>query len=887
MEIIREKNKRGQLMTLSVLLIFVLMFSILLVYTETTVNYNNLAQNVAIESGNTNYGQILGQEATLFAKSSLRNALATLTTFESSPSMRKGIFITNTSNSLVTLMINGTISGVAANSATGNAIRLEMNNVTLYAYNSQLIQLLNISFRNIVVNETTPQIFQSGPYNISVRYVENVRINSSGNMYTYSIPVNASISLNGTPDLFYAQQGVYRPITPSGLYPASMVGGGSGAFGNTTGFAYGTIDVIPSGTSCAGLSSVTAFSSLPLSKTLILATPDARSILTACGAEDIYGGVITYNGPYSSNAGIPYVVYNPSNVPILSYLQTGQQVMLYGPTLSVLNMSGLIGEANNESYYPSQLTPSYIARSQENLSSQSAQGIFTLGGYDRETAYFTSVAGSGLTSLSKSFCANTNGHGGFTMDLWVNFNSLVSGPQYLIDCANIYGVVYRAANTIAFGYQATSGASTPAIPLSPNQWYNLVLTYNGVGNTEDTYVNGKLVSSNSVTYSNAGSSNSLWIGDSCGCGQFVGQMANIQIYNESLSSAQAGQLYAEGLEGLPISNASLAGWWSLNGNSNDISGYGITLTPTNVVYVPLKNYTRDGIFMGTVAGPYAPLPGVLDCLNNQMCSNPSLSQIYLGGLPLLLNNNVQGAVFNGGGGYINAGTGSSLNNLGMHPSTWSFWIYPYTSNSFMILAKNDNNVQEGWWISNEKSGSSPGFGVSIVYSGTDERVKVASPPVNTWTYVTIVTDGSTTYTNQKIYFNGVLQTITSGVSGSGSQTSDAGKTMYIGYNYPATEGGATYTTANATLADIQIYNASLSQGQISQLYGEGIDGSPVAPQNLTAWWPLDGDFMDYSGRGNSGTSSTVSFVNLVENYTAPGFSTVSGYQKELQAFGFS
>ena len=49
----------------------------------------------------------------------------------------------------------------------------------------------------------------------------------------------------------------------------------------------------------------------------------------------------------------------------------------------------------------------------------------------------------------------------------------------------------------------------------------------------------------------------------------------------------------------------------------------------------------------------------------------------------------------------------------------------------------------------------------------------------------------------------------------------------------------------------QIYNTSLSQPEINALYLEGIGGAPIDLQNLVGWWPLNGNWNDYSGNLNN------------------------------------
>ncbi len=72
------------------------------------------------------------------------------------------------------------------------------------------------------------------------------------------------------------------------------------------------------------------------------------------------------------------------------------------------------------------------------------------------------------------------------------------------------------------------------------------------------------------------------------------------------------------------------------------------------------------------------------------------------------------------------------------------------------------------------------------------------------------------------------------------------------------------------IADVQVYNTSLSSSDIMQMYYEGIGGDPIDIQNLAGWWPLDGDAVDYSGNGNNGVPSGMSFTSSwASTYTRP------------------
>jgi len=79
-----------------------------------------------------------------------------------------------------------------------------------------------------------------------------------------------------------------------------------------------------------------------------------------------------------------------------------------------------------------------------------------------------------------------------------------------------------------------------------------------------------------------------------------------------------------------------------------------------------------------------------------------------------------------------------------------------------------------------------------------------------------------------------------------------------------------YIQFNGSIANVQIYNTSLSANELQALYLEGIGGAPIDLQYLVGWWPLNGNANDYSGNGNNGQTYNVNFIsNWYNSYTPP------------------
>jgi len=148
------------------------------------------------------------------------------------------------------------------------------------------------------------------------------------------------------------------------------------------------------------------------------------------------------------------------------------------------------------------------------------------------------------------------------------------------------------------------------------------------------------------------------------------------------------------------------------------------------------------------------------------------------------------------------------------------------------------------------------LGISFT-SGWNETASANQIPIDQWTFVAVTWNGANTI----YYINGVSGTP---ISQTGTLATNTFNTGFIG----------TWTTRgnffDGMMANIQIYNITLSANEIQALYLEGIGGAPIDLQHLVAWWPLNGNANDYSGNGNNGVPTNVIFVsNWYNSYTPP------------------
>ena len=145
-------------------------------------------------------------------------------------------------------------------------------------------------------------------------------------------------------------------------------------------------------------------------------------------------------------------------------------------------------------------------------------------------------------------------------------------------------------------------------------------------------------------------------------------------------------------------------------------------------------------------------------------------------------------------------------------------------------------------------------------------------PKNTWSMITMaLSKGGTGTGTLTFYINGGSPDNTSSQEvnpGTSSLTSQSGSIMNVGGS--GCPGNVIAGTLQADLANMQIYNTSLSQSEIQALYKEGIGGAPINVNNLVGWWPFNGNANDYSGNDNNGVPINVTYTSAwTSSYSTP------------------
>ncbi|VVB77508.1 Concanavalin A-like lectin/glucanases superfamily protein [uncultured archaeon] len=237
--------------------------------------------------------------------------------------------------------------------------------------------------------------------------------------------------------------------------------------------------------------------------------------------------------------------------------------------------------------------------------------------------------------------------------------------------------------------------------------------------------------------------------------------------------------------------------------------------------------------------------------------------VFAGSVPA---NSVTVASFDGNAHYVRAGNSGPMNSSF---ASVSFWINmsAYSANGVRFINYGDNRTCPaisycaGWFFYLTANGPTSNSVVQFSVVNVNQT-RVSVPPNamvrNIWYMVTGTYDGR----KATVYVNGLSQNAVNRTGPIASTPPYLNLTMGTG---TAIDGR--YFTGN--IANLQVYNGSLSAYQVSQLYQRGIQGAPLQNARLVAWYPLSGDTSDYALL-NSGYNYGVGFTS--QGYAPPGLS---------------
>ncbi|MGC8537478.1 MAG: LamG-like jellyroll fold domain-containing protein [Candidatus Micrarchaeia archaeon] len=831
-------SKKGILLTLLTIVLFILMLGELLTYVVININYSNIASQTASVFSTGNAAANLDPEIYSFLHSSLENSLNSLITLESTPSLRKDNFTSNAYGALTSLIVNGSLYGHRF---------MESN---LSSFIKSLIKQADTQSIVLAITNQSVSVYQGSPFTISARYTALAIVNSSGGSFKYPLNVTASTSLMGKTNLLGAEEGMPYAVYKGPSYPQAQAIGPQAVSGSRSPymFVYGKI-IYESGTGSATCSGISTSLETPNN---ILAVYNSTHIpQNICG----FGGLLT-NLPNSTPPLKPYLVYSGSSIPSQIQAENNQYALLDGPALSLLNISSLNNSINQGYTYASPYAQSYLQQASNLSLGSSPEGIFSFNPLQRQVSYFNGANSEISTANIIVTSANT-----ITETAWVYMyptTQTYSGLAY-------YGSQSTCGQTFAPYMQPTGlpGLSDWCNNFNPSgtgnfdQWDFVAFTQNG--SSVRLYYNNENFSGSLTTDTldmPVGTSVPIYIGTGqLGAGQyFHGYIANIQIYNRSLTSYQIKSIYDEGIDGKPLSGGGLQEWYPLDGNAQDYSGNGRNGTSVNIVNASIFGYPGNPV-SGLAAYQYntSRVYG-FGCDSINSCNQ---SLLALENLPITSG---KIADFNGQDGTtIYANTGSQL--LKGDTSTMAVWVKWKSGEHYIGNCCGSRQEVLG-------ADSSPNNEVNPIIavndSGTDEAeswvctsancwVEAESPAnaikTNSWYFLVSRYNG----TELSLWINGT-QVAESAVTGN-LLAQGSGNDIFIGSR------GDGDSFFNGSIANSQIYNKSLSASDIQELYKEGINGPPISDAGLQAWYPLNGNAQDYGPNNYDGVATNVNFVN--------------------------
>ena len=794
----KPRTKRGILLTLLTLVIFILMLGEVITYVVLNINYDNLSASVAQSLASGNFAQNLDSGMNAFLYSSLSKSIGIMTAFESDPTTRMGNFITNSSQALDALLYNGTIFNSTA----------YYNNSFKKAVSEFEAEALADGFTANLSNVTL-RIKQASPFRIGAYATGLAALNtSSGISLDYPINANTTVSLNSKPSLIGIEQGLNGTFQKEALPEAAIVGNLTAESGSESPymFAYGKIIYMAGEPSCSNVPSEYA------NGNYILATPNAAYIgQNVCGM----AGLIT-NISNSSTPLKPYLVYK--NDTIMNYLQSEPNFLINGAELDLLNTSAIQSSAVGGFYYASPYTASYLQRVDGKPYATSPEGIFSFRSVDRNAANFTlDTQNISLPSLAKVASSSSA-----TMSAWIYIRSMPNHQIILSDDWNSPNVLQMYVHTdgrleadFGSGSAWINAANTSAGTIKTGKWYFVSATWTS-GNGEEIYINGvqmpiSYIVGNSLSTGTLGTPGTGGIANNQGNGgYFDGYIANEQIYNKSLSGYQIEGQYKQGINDMPVYGPGLVAWYPLSSNANDYSGNGYNGVPTNVIYTGINGYTLNPTrqqsknYVSKVANfngtnSYADVP--LGWSSGTGIS--VVAWVYLNSIPA---NNA---------GIVSAVSSSDYGTISIFPNGNCYMQVGVTNTtgSWQALDGSECLVPYKWY----------------------QIIAVANQTNNTYS---LYINGAKQFTTA---FKGTLEPATS---------FNIGLFSYQGAYFPG------------SIKNVQIYKSVIQYSSVKALYLEGVNGGPLNNSNLAGWWPLDGNANDYSGNGNNGTAYYLNYTPL-------------------------
>ncbi len=582
---IKGKNRKGILLTLLMIIVLILMMAELITYVTLNISYDNLSSSAVRTGSASAFIKTISPSISSFLKLSLKNSISTLINYESNPKLRRSNFVINTKSAIMDLMENQSLYGIDYQ----NSIGTNMSN-----YLKLIESKASANGENIEIENGTLSIYQSNSTDLEAEYTAVAILNNSGLLSYYPIVAIANVSLIGMPDLHSIQNANFNNLIVPLNFTLATLGNSSYAL---SGFTY----MYPT------LPSTLYYSEKPTScQNLPASVENGNYILLSNNASDINSSICGMAGlvaNVTNTTGIskPYLVYPNSTINLLSkYNNSTSTKVILGPNPALYNYTALKNYIADQYYFKSNDSEDYLQESDYNPDATSNYGLVSFNSYNRQVAEFNGVnSDANNTSFGPEEVSN------ITMSAWINNNGKGTYKQNIVE---VSGGTQAADETLGIGITGAGGkamirwnnyanslnllAPSGGV-ITPNNWYFVVGTWDGSTNTLSIYVDGRLVNTGKGYGVRITSIKDINIGGPYqGMSDFNGSIANVQIYNKSLSPTSIQYLYYQGLDGRPLNDYGLIAWYPLNGNTFNYYNYFYNCTQSNIAYTSYIDYTE-------------------------------------------------------------------------------------------------------------------------------------------------------------------------------------------------------------------------------------------------------------------------------------------------------
>jgi Concanavalin A-like lectin/glucanases superfamily/Carboxypeptidase regulatory-like domain len=419
-----------------------------------------------------------------------------------------------------------------------------------------------------------------------------------------------------------------------------------------------------------------------------------------------------------------------------------------------------------------------------------------------------------------------------TIEGWFRFDSVSGGVKFLVskNASSSFSYLVRYSPTDPLQLSLRTGNTGPGsgqnTPLdvsflpTPAQWNHLAFTFDDAANTQSIYINGVLTASNAAPNPISYTIDPLRLGSNpLGTALFFdGGIDELSIYNRSLSLSEIQTIFNAGTAGkskptATVSPSGQVGWWSGDGNANDIAG------------------TNNGT----------------------------------------LQDNASFAIGKVGQAFNFDGTDDRIeipNNAALSPATISLeaWVKPTAINIGSRVISQD--ISSGSCVSpfvvySLETRGEFGGRATFFYTTTDNVLHVlqgtTAIPLNVFSHISATFDGTTA----KIYVNGVLE---NNQTVSGSIRSSTTPTI-IGNADTACRGiGGNSAGFNGIIDEPSIYNRAITQDEITSIFNAGIAGklkqnATINSSSLVSLWQGEGNANDTRNANNGTLTNGTAFAS--------------------------